>query len=83
MTHFRSYLYGRKFTFVIDHKPLVWFQNSKDPCLRVSRWRLKLARYDFDVIYKAGKIKETSQETSLMITKRNQNIYKLMTMILL
>ena len=39
-----------------DHKPLVWFQNSKDPCRRVSRWRLKLAEYDFDVIYKAGKM---------------------------
>ena len=39
-----------------DHKPLVWFQNSKDTCSQVSRWRLKLAEYDFDVIYKAGKM---------------------------
>ena len=39
-----------------DHKPLVWFQNPKDPCSRVSCWRLKLAEYDFDVIYKAGKM---------------------------
>ena len=50
VTHFRPYLYGRKFTLVTDHKLLVWFQNSKDPCSRVSRWRLKLAEYDFDVI---------------------------------
>ena len=49
-------IYGRKFTLVTDYKPLVWFQNSKDPCSRVSRWRLKLAEYDFDVVYKAGKI---------------------------
>ena len=56
VTHFRPYLYGRKFTLVTDHKPLVWFQNSKDSCSRVSRWRLKLAEYDFYVIYKAGKI---------------------------
>ena len=39
-----------------DHKPLVWFHNSKDPCSRVSCWTLKLAEYDFDVIYKAGKM---------------------------
>ena len=49
-------MYGRKFTLVTDHKPLVWFHNSKDPCSRVSRWRLKLVEYDSDVIYKAGKM---------------------------
>ena len=56
VTHFCPHLYGRKFTVVTDHKPLIWFQNSKDPCSRVSRWRLKFAEYDFDVIYKAGKM---------------------------
>ena len=55
VTYFRLYLYGRKFTLVIDHKPLVWFQNSKDPCSQVTRWKLKLAEYDFDITYKAGK----------------------------
>ena len=49
-------MYGGEFTLVTDHKPLVWFENSKDPCSRVSRWRLKLAEYDFDEIYKAGKM---------------------------
>ena len=39
---------------VTDRKPLVWFQNSKDPCSRVTSWKLKLAEYDFDVAYKAG-----------------------------
>ena len=47
-----------------DHKLLVWFQNSKDPCSRVSRWRLKLAEYDFDVIYKAEKIKVNADALS-------------------
>ena len=99
VTHFRPYLYGRKFTSVTDQKPLVWFQNSKDPCSRVSCWRLKLAEYDFDVIYKAGKMNVNADalsrnpidlllllgcgKTPLMITNRNQNIYKLVTMILL
>ena len=39
-----------------EYKPLISFQNSKDPCSRVSRWRLKLAEYDFDVIYNAGEM---------------------------
>ena len=55
VTYFRPYLYGRKFTLVTDHKPLLWFQNSKDPCSRVTRWKLKLTGYDFDVAYKVGK----------------------------
>src|SRR5436190_20579113 len=53
--HFRPYLYGRKFTLVTDHKPLTWFRNAQDANMRILRWRLKLAEYDYDVVYKAGK----------------------------
>lgn len=53
--HFRPYLYGRKFTLVTDHKPLMWFKNAQDANIRILRWRLKLAEYDYEVTYKAGK----------------------------
>jgi len=53
--HFRPYLYGRKFTLVTDHKPLLWFKNAQDANMRILRWRLKLAEYEYDVVYKAGK----------------------------
>ncbi|KAM0730323.1 Retrovirus-related Pol polyprotein from transposon 17.6 [Formica fusca] len=53
--HFRPYLYGRKFTLVTDHKPLMWFKNAQDANMRILRWRLKLAEYDYEVVYKAGK----------------------------
>lgn len=55
VNHFRPYLYGRKFSLVTDHKPLVWLHSVKDPTSRLVRWRLKLAEYEYDVIYKAGK----------------------------
>lgn len=55
VSHFRPYLYGRKFTIVTDHLPLVWMRTAKDPTSRLARWRLKLEEYDFDVLYKAGK----------------------------
>lgn len=55
VNHFRPYLFGRKFVLVTDHKPLVWINSVKDPTSRLVRWRLKLAEYDYEVIYKAGK----------------------------
>lgn len=53
--HFRSYIYGREFTLVTDHKPLVWMHSVKDPTSRLLRWRLRLAEYEYKVVYKAGK----------------------------
>ena len=55
VAHFRPYLYGRRFYLVTDHKPLVWLHSVKDPTSRLVRWRLKLAEYEYEVIYKAGK----------------------------
>lgn len=55
VNHFRPYLFGRKFQLVTDHKPLVWLNSVKDPTSRLVRWRLKLAEYEYEVVYKAGK----------------------------
>jgi len=53
--HFRSYLYGRKFTLVTDHKSLLWFKIAQNANIRILRWRLKLAECDYNAIYKANK----------------------------
>ena len=53
--HFRPYLYSRPFTFVTDYKPLTWLHSVKDPTSRLMRWRLRLAEYEYDILYKAGK----------------------------
>jgi len=34
---------------------LFWFKNAQDANMRILRWRLKLAEYDYDVVYTAGK----------------------------
>ena len=52
---FRPYLYGKPFTLVTDHKALVWMKNKKDPSARVTRWRLKHAEYEFNVVHRPGK----------------------------
>lgn len=54
--NFRPYVYGYKFFVVTDHQPLVWFRSAQDGNSRVLKWRLKLAEYDYEVIYKPGKL---------------------------
>jgi len=56
VNYFRPYLYGHKFSLVTDHRPLVWLESLKDSTSRLVRWRLKLAEYEYKIIYKAGKI---------------------------
>ncbi|CAK9834497.1 Retrovirus-related Pol polyprotein from transposon 412 [Anthophora retusa] len=53
--HFRSYIYGKQFNLITDHQPLVWMNSVKDPSSRLLRWRLKLAEYEYKILYKAGK----------------------------
>jgi hypothetical protein len=51
--YFRTYLYGRKFKIVSDHKPLVWSMNVKDPGSRLMRWKIQLAEYDYEIVHKS------------------------------
>lgn len=51
---FRHYVYGHKFNIVTDHKPLSWLFGVKDPGARLTRWRLQLEEYDYNIIYKPG-----------------------------
>lgn len=53
--NYRPYLLGREFKIYTDHQPLTWLFNVKDPGSRLMRWRLKLAEYHYEVVYKPGK----------------------------
>lgn len=52
--HFRPYLYGRKFDVYTDHRPLMYLFSLTDPSSRLTKFRLALEEYDFEVIYKRG-----------------------------
>ncbi|KAL4101311.1 hypothetical protein QTP88_021331 [Uroleucon formosanum] len=64
--HFRPYLLGRKFRIYTDHQPLTWLFNVKDPGSRLMRWRLKLAEYQYEVIYKPGATNTNADALSRM-----------------
>lgn len=53
--YFRQYLAGKHFTIVTDHAALKWLMTTDHSSQRLTRWRLCLQEYDFDIIYRAGK----------------------------
>ena len=57
--NWRPYLWGRKFSLIIDHAALKWLHTMRDtmeggPASRLMRWILKLQEYDFTVEHKPG-----------------------------
>ena len=40
VNQFRPYVFGRKFTLVTDHRPLIWLHNLKDHASRLARWKI-------------------------------------------
>lgn len=62
--YFRPYLFGRKFKIITDHKPLQWLFSLKEPNSKLVRWRLKLEEYDYEIIYKKGKLNKNADALS-------------------
>lgn len=53
---FRPYLFGTKFLVRSDHKPLKYLFSLKDPSSKLTRIRLDLEEYNFEVEYIPGKL---------------------------
>ncbi|GBG67325.1 hypothetical protein CBR_g464 [Chara braunii] len=49
ISHFRAYLYGRKFTLVTDHEPLLALKKSKDYSGMIGQWATVVQSMDFDI----------------------------------
>lgn len=61
---FRCYLEGYYFEVITDHASLIWLDNLKEPCGRLSRWAVRLQQYDFKVIHRKGKEHEAPDALS-------------------
>ncbi|CAH2090167.1 unnamed protein product [Euphydryas editha] len=61
---FRPFLYGRKFQILTDHRPLKWLFNHKDPSSKLQRWRLKLEEYEYEIVYRKGRLNSAADALS-------------------
>lgn len=55
LNHFKPYLFGTKFIVKSDHKPLTYLFSMKNPSSKLTRMRLDLEEFDFEVEYIKGK----------------------------
>ena len=54
VTHFRPYLYGRKFRLRTDHASLIWLYRCSDPSHQIARWLELLAEFEFSIEHRPG-----------------------------
>lgn len=52
--YFNCYIYGTKFLIKTDHKPLIHLFSMKNPTSKLTRIRLDLEEYNFDIEYVRG-----------------------------
>lgn len=74
ISFFRPYVYGRKFKIVTDHRPLVWLKSIKDKSSRLWGWYLKIIDFDFEIIYKPGKVNDNADALSRNPPETNNNV---------
>ncbi|OAF65558.1 hypothetical protein A3Q56_06729, partial [Intoshia linei] len=60
INQFIYYLYGRHFTVITDHNPLVHIRQSKNPTNRQFRWIEGLEQFDFTINYRPGHLNDTA-----------------------
>ncbi|XP_026743752.1 uncharacterized protein LOC113505319 [Trichoplusia ni] len=61
---FRPYLFGRKFMIITDHRPLKWLFNHTDPSSKLQRWRLQLQEFEYEIVYRKGKLNSAADALS-------------------
>lgn len=74
--HYRTYLLGKKFTLIVDHRPLEFLRTVKDNNRRINRWSLELAGYDYTIKYRSGKTHQNADTLSRIPICRATENYK-------
>jgi hypothetical protein len=56
LDEWRHYLYGRRFTIISDHQSLTYLQTQPKLSKRQIRWTERLAEFDYEMVYRPGKL---------------------------
>ena len=54
--YFRKYVAGTQFQLVTDHSAITSLRKTQNPRGQTARWIMTLQEYDFEVIYRPGRI---------------------------
>ena len=76
--HFRTYLWGGKFTLQTDHKPLIYMFNPEKATLsppRIQRLDLRLQPYDYKIEHIVGKSNVADSLSRLPLQETEDNEY--------
>ena len=65
---------GHKFTVNSDQASLRWLLEIAEPSGRLTRWRLRLSEFDFEVKYKKGKLNTHADALSRLQTSGGTTI---------
>lgn len=76
ITYFRPYLFGTKFLVKSDHRPLVYLFSMKNPTSKLTRMRLDLEEFCFEIEYIKGKENVGADALSRININNLKNIHK-------
>lgn len=63
--------YGCKLKIITDHRPFTWLMSLKEPNCKLIKWRLKPVEYDYEIIYKKGKLSSNADTLSTIRIANN------------
>ena len=71
VTSLRPYVEGTRFTIRTDHDALRWLMTLSDTSGRLTRWRLRLQEFDFDIVYRPGRVHQVPDALSRLLAIEN------------
>ena len=63
----RPYIEGTRFVVRTDHNALRWMMTTNDPQGRLMRWRLRLMEFDYEILYRPGRVRQVPDAMSRLL----------------